>query len=221
MKILIVGGGKVIYFLCRTFVSKGYIVTVINRDHDECVRLSRRLKVTVVHGDGSDPQILEEAGANTANAILAITPNDEDNLVICQLADLQFHIPRTLALVNDPDNEEVFRQLGIKTALSTTYILSSLIEQRASFDEITNLIPVGEGKVNVMELLLNENSPVIGQTLRDIAMPENSLVAVILRDDETIVPRGATILQSADRLIVMTLPENYSQVLKKLTGESE
>jgi trk system potassium uptake protein TrkA len=221
MKILIVGGGKVIYFLCRTFVSKGYIVTVINRDHDECVRLSRRLKVTVVHGDGSDPQILEEAGANTANAILAITPNDEDNLVICQLADLQFHIPRTLALVNDPDNEEVFRQLGIKTALSTTYILSSLIEQRASFDEITNLIPVGEGKVNVMELLLNENSPVVGQTLRDIAMPENSLVAVILRDDETIVPRGATVLQSADRLIVMTLPENYSQVLKKLTGESE
>ncbi|MDD5766366.1 MAG: TrkA family potassium uptake protein [Candidatus Marinimicrobia bacterium] len=221
MKILIVGGGKVIYFLCRTFVSKGYIVTVINRDHDECVRLSRRLKVTVVHGDGSDPQILEEAGAFTANAILAITPNDEDNLVICQLADLQFHIPRTLALVNDPDNEEVFRQLGIKTALSTTYILSSLIEQRASFDEITNLIPVGEGKVNVMELLLNENSPVVGQTLRDIAMPENSLVAVILRDDETIVPRGATVLQSADRLIVMTLPENYSQVLKKLTGESE
>lgn len=219
MNVVIVGGGKLVYFLSRALLSKGYTVTVINRDSDECKWLARHLKATVVYGDGSDPQIQEEAGAYTAEAVLAVTPNDQDNLVICQLADLRFRVPRTIALVNDPDNEEVFRQLGI-TAISTVYILSSLIEQRAGFEEITNLIPVGEGKVNITEIELKGTSPVIGQPLIDIALPENSLVASILRNDQPIIPRGATILKERDRLIVITLPENHGQVLRMLTGDT-
>ena len=78
-----------------------------------------------------------------------MTPNDEDNLVICEIATRWFHVPRTLALVNDPDNEEVFKELSDTTAFSTTHILANLIEQRAGFEEITNLLPVGEGKINV------------------------------------------------------------------------
>jgi len=221
MNILIVGGGKLVYFLSRTFISKGHTVTIINRDREECTQLSRRLKATVVYGDGSDPQILREAGADTADAVLSVTPNDQDNLVICQLADIRFHVPRTLALVNDPDNEEVFRQLGITTAFSTTRILSSLIEQRASFEDIINLIPVGEGKVNVTEVVMGESSPVVGRPLIDIALPENSLVATIMRNGQPIVPRGATVLQAGDRLIVMTLPENHGQVLRLLTGDTK
>jgi trk system potassium uptake protein TrkA len=221
MNILVVGGGKLVYFLSRTFISKGHTVTVINRDREECTQLSRRLKATVVYGDGSDPQILREAGADTADAVLSVTPNDQDNLVICQLADIRFHVPRTLALVNDPDNEEVFRQLGITAAFSTTRILSNLIEQRASFEDIINLIPVGEGKVNVTEVVLGESSPVVGRPLIDIALPENSLIATIMRNGQPIVPRGATVLQVGDRLIVMTLPENHGQVLRLLTGDTK
>lgn len=221
MNVLVVGGGKVIYFLCRTFISKGYKVTVINRDKDECIRLARRLKITVVYGDGSDPQILEEAGADTTDAVLAVTPNDQDNLVICQLADLRFRVPRTLALVNDPDNEEVFRQLGITAVFSTTRILSSLIEQRSGFEEIVNLIPVGEGKVNVTEVMLKETSPVVGRSLRDITLPENSIVACVLSNDKLIIPRGTTVLQNRDRIIVISLPENHGQVLKALTGDTK
>jgi trk system potassium uptake protein TrkA len=221
MNILVVGGGKLVYFLSRTFISKGHTVTIINRDREECTQLSRRLKATVVYGDGSDPQILREAGVDTVDAVLSVTPNDQDNLVICQLADIRFHVPRTLALVNDPDNEEVFRQLGITAAFSTTRILSSLIEQRASFEDITNLIPVGGGKVNVTEIVLNDTSPVVGLPLRDIAFPENSLVAIIMRNGQPIVPRGATVLHDRDRLIVMTLPENHGQVLRILTGDTK
>jgi trk system potassium uptake protein TrkA len=219
MKILIVGGGKLVYFLARSFLSKGYTATIVNRNRSECIWLARSLKATVVYGDGSDYRILQEAEAGSADAILAVTPNDQDNLVICQLASQRFDVPRTLALVNDPDNEEVFRKLNITAAFSTTRILSSLIEQRAGFEEITNLIPVGEGKVNVTELVLTENSPVIGERLSDIVLPENSLIAVILRKSKPIVPRGATVLQIKDRLIIMSLPENMGQVLKTLTGE--
>ena len=182
--------------------------------------LARRLKATVVYGDGSDQELLEEAGGNTADVVLAVTPNDQDNLVICQLAGLRFGVPRTLALVNDPENEMVFRELGI-AAVSTTRILSKLIEQRAGFEEIINLIPIDEGKVNLTEVVLRENAPVIGRSLREIELPDNSLVAYIIRKEQSVVPRGPTVLQVQDRLIVISLPENHGQVLKVLTGSSE
>ena len=220
MNIVIVGGGKTVYHLSRTFISKGYKVTIVNRDQEECIMLARRLKATVVYGDGSDQALLEEAGGNTADVVLAVTPNDQDNLVICQLAGLRFGVPRTLALVNDPENEMVFRELGI-AAVSTTRILSKLIEQRAGFEEIINLIPIDEGKVNLTEVVLRENAPVIGRSLQEIKLPENSLVAYVIRKEHSVVPRGPTVLQLHDRLIVISLPENHGQVLKVLTGSSE
>ena len=218
MKVLIVGGGKTLYFLCRNFAAKGYEVVIVNRDKEECVQLARQLSATVVFGDGSDVRILKEAGAMRADAVLAITPNDQDNLVICQLASLRFGVPRTVALVNDPDNAEVFNKLGV-SAFSTTQIVGSLIEQRASLEQIINLLPVGEGRVNVTEIILDADSPVSGKRLKDISLPQNALVAVIIRDNQPIVPRGANELLAGDRVVLITLPENHGPVLKAITGE--
>ncbi|MFO8013939.1 MAG: TrkA family potassium uptake protein [Phycisphaerae bacterium] len=218
MTVLVIGGGKVLYFLCRTFIAKGHEVTVINRDHDECVWLARHLKATIVEGDGSDSGILEDAGADAADALIAVTPNDQDNLVVCQLANRSFHVPRVLALVNDPDNEEAFRRLGVP-AVSTTHTMASLIEQRAALDEITNLIPAAEGKVNISEVALKQASPLAGHQLAEVALPENALVACVIRGEEAIIPRGGTQLQVGDRIVVITLPENHGAVLKAITGE--
>lgn len=218
MKVIIVGGGKTLYFLCRNFTAKGYEVVIINRNKEECVQLARQLSATVVFGDGSDAGVLKEAGAMGADAVLAITPNDQDNLVICQLAALKFGVPRTVALANDPDNAEVFDKLGV-FSFSTTDIVSSLIEQRASLEQITNLLPVGEGRVNVTEIILDAESPVTGKALRDIVLPENALVAVVIRDNQPIVPRGANRLLTGDRLVLITLPENHGPALKVFTGE--
>jgi len=220
MKVLIVGGGSTLYFLSRNFTSKGYEVVIINRNEKECVQLARQLSATVVCGDGSDAGILKEAGAMGADAVLAITPNDQDNLVICQLASLKFGVPRSIALANDPDNAEVFEKLGV-SAFSTTHIVSSLIEQRASLEQITNMLPVGEGRVNVTEILIDANSPVTGKLMKEIDLPENALVAVVIRDNKPIVPRGASDLMAGDRLILITLPENHGVVLKAFTGEQK
>jgi len=220
MKVLIVGGGKTLYFLCRNFTAKGYEVVIINRNKEECVQLARQLSATVVLGDGSDAGILKEAGAMGADAMLAITPNDQDNLVICQLASLKFGVPRTVALANDPDNAEVFDKLGV-FSFSTTDIVSSLIEQRASLEQITNLLPVGEGRVNVTEIILDADSPVAGKALKDIELPDNALVAVVIRHNQPIVPRGANQLLAGDRLVLITLPENHGPVLKAFTGEGK
>jgi trk/ktr system potassium uptake protein len=218
MKILIVGSGKTLYFLCRSFTAKGYEVIIVNRDREECVQLARRLNATVVCGEGSNAEVLEEAGAMGADAVLAITPNDQDNLVICQLASLQYGVPRSVALANDPDNAEIFEKLGV-SAFSTTKIIGSLIEQWTSLEQITNLLPVAEGRVNVTEIVLNGESPVAGKHLKDVELPENALVAVVIRDNQPIVPRGATQLMEGDRVVLITLPDNHGPVLKAFTGE--
>jgi len=218
MRVLIIGGGKTLYFLCRNFAAKGYEVVIINRNQAECVRLVRQLSATVVYGDGSNAKILKEAGAMRADAVLAITPNDQDNLIICQLASLRFGVPRTIALANDPDNADVFDKLGV-SSFSTTHIISSLIEQRASLEQIINLLPVGEGRVNVTEIVLAADSPVAGKLLKDIELPENALIAVVIRGNQPIVPRGANDLLAGDRVVLITLPENHGRVLKAFTGE--
>jgi trk system potassium uptake protein len=218
VKVLIVGGGKTLYFLCRNFTAKGYEVVVINRDCEECIRLTRSLNATIVYGDGSDAQILLEAGVMGMDAVLAITPHDQDNLVICQLASIQFGVPRTIALANDPDNAAVFENLGV-SAFSTTHIICSLIEQKASFEQITNLLPVSEGRVNVTEITLDDDSPVAGKSLKEITLSENALVAVVVRDGSPIVPRGSTVLLEGDRVVLITMPENHGLVMKKFTGD--
>jgi len=180
MNVLIVGGGKLVYFIGRTFIAKGYTVSIINRNREECSKLARRLKATVIYGEGSDLNILEEAGASTVDTVLAVTPRDEDNLIVCQLAGLRFQVPRTIAMVNDPDNEEVFRKLGVM-AVSTTRILTSIIEQRTGFEEIINLMPVGEGKVNVTEIVLGEGSPVVGEGERRFTGETGLLLSLFLK----------------------------------------
>jgi len=219
MNIILAGGGKLVYFLSRTFLSKGYKVTIINDDRDECTWLARNVKATVVYGSWSDPQILEEAEGKTADALVAITPNDQDNLAVCQLAELSFHIPRKLALVNDPDNESIFTQLGVTTVFSPVKILSNLIEQRFSCEEITNLLPVEEGKINISTVIMKDTFPVVGKRLSDIELPEDSLIAYIIRDGVPLVPRGGTQLLAEDHVIVITLPENHGKVMKTITGE--
>lgn len=220
MKIMIVGGGKTLYFLCRRLIAKGYEVVLINREEEECVKMAHQLPVLVICGDGSDPQILKESGAMGTDVVLALTPNDQDNLIICQLSSLQFGVPRVLALANDPDNMDVFGKLGIP-AFSTADVVGSLVEQRASVEQILNLLPIAEGRVNVTELLLDENSPVVGKLLRDISLPENALVAVLIRKDQAIVPRGGCELLNGDRLLLITLPENHAAVLRFFTGEKK
>jgi len=220
MKVLIVGGGKTLFFLCRNFTAKGYDVVIVNRNREECVQLARQLSARVICGDGSDDRVLKDAGAMGADAVLAITPHDQDNLVICQLASIHFGVPRAIALANDPDNAEIFEKLGV-SAFSTTQIVSSLIEQRATLDQITNLLPVGEGRVNVTEILLDVRSPVAGKFLKNIDLPDNALVAVVIRDNLPIVPRGANQLLAGDRVVLITLPENHGRVVKTFTGEEK
>lgn len=220
MRVIVAGGGRSAYFLARMFLSKGFHVTAVTRDPADAAWLARRLeRAVVVRGDPSAPEVLEDAGAASAEAVVAVTGRDQDNLVIAQLADLRFRVPRVVALVNDPDNEEVFRQLGVRGAFSVSRVLARLIEEQVDFSDLAGLVSLGEGKVNVAELTLAPDAPAVGRALRDLALPEGSLVAGVIRGGEPLVPRGGTVLQEGDRLVLVTLPAHQSRVLRALTGE--
>jgi trk system potassium uptake protein TrkA len=221
MKIILIGGGETIetiYYLARLFERRAYQVTIIDSSPDEARDLARRVRATVMVGDGSDPALLEEAGARRAEVLLSLTGQDPDNLVACQIAKRLYGVPRTMALVNDPDNEQVFARLGIDIVFSATRIIGSLIEGQTVFDEIINLFPAAEGKLNVTEVVLRDTSPVAGKRLQEIELPPDSLVASLVRNGEVSVPRGHSQLQAADRLIVISLPEHQEQVMSILTG---
>lgn len=223
MRVILIGGGETIetiYFLAKLFAGRGTQVTIVNPYPAEAQMLSRQVEATVLLGDGSDPKILEEAGARRADVVLSLTPYDPDNLVACQIAQRLYGVPRTLALVNDPDNEQVFRKLGITEVFSATRLIGSLIEGQTVFDEITEMFPADEGRLRVTEVVLGQDAPAVDRALRDLGLPEGSLVAAIIRDGKVVVPAGEDRLRVADRLIVIAQPELQEEALQLLAGEA-
>ncbi len=219
MRILIVGTGRQAYYLCRDLMSKGHTVVIVS----ECARdahwLARRLKATVVCGNGSDPTVLEDAGVRDADVVIAASGRDPDNLIICQLAERRFGVPSTLALVQDPDNREVFPALGVRNVVSITPLVSRAIEQRTVADEVRDLAVMAEGQVNVVELVLPEESPALGVRLSEMELPRDCLIASVVRESKAIIPRGDTRLLRGDRIVLVTLPSSHGQAVKFLTGE--
>jgi trk system potassium uptake protein TrkA len=218
MRLIIIGGNKTVYFLAKQFVQRKYHITIINRDPVRSQELAEQTKATVVLGEGTDVSLLEDAGARMADAVLALTSHDQDNLVVCQIAQRYFGVPRVIAIVNDPDNESVFQKLGVTVAFSPTRIIGAIIDQEASFEDITTLMPLARGRLNIADVRIDAHSPVIGKSLSEIMLTEGSLVACLIRNEEVLVPRGATQLQVNDHLILISHPEHQQQNLVTLCG---
>lgn len=220
MNIIIVGEGKEVHFLIKSFISKGHQVTLIINDKEACRKFSKEHEeIDVVYGDATKPAILEDAGAVYANIVIAITPHDPDNLMICQMAKELFGVKRTFAVVNDPKNVEIFKKLGLDTIISTVNIISSMIEQKISIEEITNLISLDEGKLSIFEMKITESSPVIEKILSEIKIPNSAVIGCIIRAGEAVIPRGDTKILCGDKLIILSLPNEQKQLFTILSGD--
>lgn len=219
MKVILVGGGRILYYLARQFIRKDYVVQIVTPVVEEARELSQRLNRPVLAGDATDPRILEEAEAVRADVVLALTPNDEDNLAVCQIASQMYKVPRTIALVNDPENEEIFHKLKVSVAISATRILSIILEEQAGFEEIGKLISVAEGHVSVAEIVLRQDSPAAGTTLELLALPEDALIGGIIRTGKVMIPKGASRLLSEDRLILIATDTSMDEAMRMLLGD--
>lgn len=220
MRVLLVGAAPVVYFLARDLLARHHHVAIVAVEAAEAQSLARRLRAaTVLHGDGSDPRVLEEAGARRADAVLALTRHDHDNLAIAQVAGELFGVPHTVVLVNDPENAEAFHSLGVTVAISATTILARLLEERIDFEAIAELFPVAEGKLLITEVLLRPKAAAVATSLSELPLPAGVLIGGIIRAGEVLVPHGATVLQARDRLIVIAEPQSQDEALQVLTGE--
>jgi trk system potassium uptake protein TrkA len=219
MYILIVGAGKVGYFLAKRLCLNKHTVSIIEQDKTICEEIAKELEALVINGDGCDPSILEEAGANSADVVAAVTGDDEDNLIICQLAKEKFNVGRTVGRVNNPDNEHTFAELGIDVPIDSTKIIAKIIEEEVSFSDFVNLMSFKRGKLAIVRVDLPEDSPVINKQIQDIQLPPDSVLVSIVRGEEVVVPKGNTVLKPGDDIIALTVIGNEPQLLNLLVGK--
>ena len=203
MYIIIVGGGSVGYYLAKTLVRTQHEVLVLEKNRVIHKQVAEELGEVVMQGDGCEVRIMEEAGVGRADAVVAVTGEDEDNLVICQMAKLKFNVPRTIARINDPRNENLFHTLGIDATVNSTKIIYNLIEQEIETGEVIPLAALKRGKIEVVEIEIGPKSPVLNKVVTDVQLPLDALVISIIREGHGMLPTGETRFENGDSVLAL------------------
>lgn len=218
MYVIVVGGGKVGYYLAWNLVDQGFEVLVIERQPAKAEAIREHLGAVVMVGDGAEASVLEAAGAVRADVVIATTGDDEDNLIVCQVAKRRFDVERVIARVNNPKNEQLFKRLGIDATVSQTNVLLHLIEQRLIPDGLTRLLTLQHQEIEIVELKVGADSPVVGRRLSEIRLPPDCVFSAINRGEHIIIPTGQTRLEAGDDVIAVTRTERESELRRLLVG---
>ena len=201
--VLVVGGGKVGYYLAKELIDAGHEVALMEKDPTRARQIADEIGSIVIPHDGCEGKYLGEAGCNRADVVAAVTGDDEDNLVICQMAKHHFDVPRTIARVNNPKNEALFRHLGVDEQVSPTRMILASVEQDIPVHELLHLAALGEGELEIIEAHLQAGSPAIGRAPRDLDMPEGCSLFAVIRDGLAMPLRPDSILQEGDKVIAI------------------
>ena len=216
--ILLIGGRSKAKSMAISLLEQGYRVTAINASLEDCKKLAEIPGLTVIHGDGTKPYILDEAGAARCDIAIALTGKDTDNLVACQLCKNKFFVSKTVSLVGDPNKTEFFSQMGVDSVVCAISAVTGIIQQQAFIDEMTNIVPVGKGRVQIVEIQIPGESPAAGKKLWEITLPKEAIVGCVLRGDTTLIPRGDTRILGGDTLVVITGNGQEINAIRALTG---
>ncbi|HIZ56066.1 MAG TPA: NAD-binding protein [Firmicutes bacterium] len=215
MKIIIVGGGRVGFYLAQTLIASGHEIQLIEKSLAHCTYVADRLDISVIHGDGTSLATLRRAETAEADILVAVTGLDEDNFVVCQMAKRYFHIKRTIAKANNPKNVEVMRQLAADMVVSNTKIITDLIEQEVDMVGMKFITRMNLGKLSICEYVVKDNDKLNGNRVMDIKFPRNSLLIALQRGDQSIIPKGDTVLMTGDDIMIVS-PKQDSNTLQKL-----
>lgn len=203
MYVIIVGGGQLGYSLTKFLIKEGHEVLLVEKNPSRYAQLSEELGESILLGDGSELSTLMDMGTNRADVLVAVTGKDQDNLVICQMAKILYLIPKTIAKVNDPKNEELFQSLGVDATVSGTKIIASLIEEKIDAGMSIPLLDFKGGNVEIFKTELSSDSPLVDKKISKLKLPDDCNIIAALRGDEVIIPRGDTILKEGDALIIL------------------
>ena len=206
--VLVVGGGKVGFYLTKHLIERGYEVTLVEKDRERAEWITHQLgTVSIMVGDGDEMAFLATTGIERAGVVIGCTGDDEDNLIACQLAKRKFGVPRTIARVNNPVNVKVFKALGIDVPVSATELLMGLIESELGHSELVRGVAVKASGANLVDVALPELSSLVGKRLDKLQLPDGVMVVCIVRAGRPVLPKPDEMVQQGDELII------YSQTL--------
>jgi trk system potassium uptake protein TrkA len=222
MYIVVVGGGKVGYYLAKELLEAGHELVNLEKNAGRARQIADELGSIVLNRDGCEGKYLAEAGANRASIICAVTGDDDDNLVVCQMAKHHFDVPRTIARVNNPRNEDLFHHLGVDEIISPTRMALASIEQDIPVHELLHLAQLKGGEMELVEAQIAEGSPALGRRPEDINLPEGSSLFLVLRDNNVQPVRPDTVFQVGDKVLAVAKGVTGEDVLRReLIGDNE
>jgi trk system potassium uptake protein TrkA len=223
MRVLIVGGGNVGTYIAAELRKAKHEVSIVEIETErvEEARLTGEPEgVTWLNADGCEVSEFGQAHPERADVVVAVTGDDEDNLVISLLAKQEFGVPRVVGRVNNPDNQWLFNETwGVDVSVSTPHLLTALVEEAVSVGSLVRLMSLENDRARLAEVKLASNSPSIGKQIMDLGFPRDSTVVAVLRNEHVIVPRGDTALAEADEVMVLVTAESEESVRRLLTGE--
>jgi trk system potassium uptake protein TrkA len=215
--IIVIGAGKVGWNLARELLDKGHEITLIENERNRYLTVEQELEHNVQYGDASELWVLERAGISRADMVIAVTGDDEDNMLICQVAREKYLVEQIIARVNNPRNREHFELLNIKPYVSATDLILRLIEHEVPEYGLVHLLDLPEERLEIIEMELGENSKVAGKTVGELDMPEGSLLISVLRSGEGFVPGPETVLEAGDEVLAVLDP-GLEEELKRFFG---
>jgi trk system potassium uptake protein TrkA len=219
MYVVVIGGGNVGYYLTKELLAAGHEVVVIEEDPARARQIADELGSIVIANDGCEGRYQSEAGMGRADVVAAVTGDDAVNLAASQVAKMRFNVPRAIARVNDPKNEKLFRQLAIDETVSPTRAILGAIEHEIPVHELLHLAELEGGEVQIVEAQIDAESPVVGQELRELTLPDGSSIAVVIRDDRAQAPRPETRLRAGDKILAVTSAGQEASLRSLLIGE--
>jgi trk system potassium uptake protein len=203
MYIVVVGAGKVGWNLARELISKDNEVTLVESDPARYATVEEELEHAVQYGDGSELWVLERAGIGRADMVIAVTGDDEDNILICQVAREKYGVERVIARCNNPRNMQHFELLGVKPAVSATDLILRLIEHEVPRYGLLHLLDLPQERLEIIEVDVAEGSPAAGTTVKDLGLPDGSLVISILRHGTGFVPLADSVMEAGDEVLLV------------------
>jgi len=216
LKAIIVGGGKVGFYLARTLVERGYSITIIEQDREQSHYCANNLDAEVSCGNGTTVEALGACGAEKADCVIAVMGQDESNLVCCQIAKQKFGVKKTIAKVNNPKNTDALKELGVDIVISATDNIIQMLEFEVDLSAMKKLIQLDGEDASLMEITLPKNYALEGKRLMDLNLPEGCLIACITRGTKTVIPSGQTTLQSGDVALMVMMNSAEKELRKAL-----
>ena len=219
MYIIVIGVGRLGYYLIKALLDEGHEVLAIEKDANVCEIVVGEMGSVCIRGDGCEASTLAEVGTSRADMFIAVTGDDEDNLVACQVAKHKFNVPRTTARIRNPKNETIFKKLGIDVTVSSTNIILERIEEEVPTHPLTHLLTIRDKGLEIVQIRIPPKSITAGKTVRELSLPSGSTLSLIIRKaHKPIIPKANTILQDEDQIIAVTTPESEEALRAILRG---